>query len=91
MNNSTASGEISDAPMIGVPSNTESEESGSGEGSKNRDVLYLFTRDQVFKKSSRWSSAPTRSLSFPMHSPNVMKLPTWSFTTCSDQDSIPPA
>ena len=79
MNNPTASGEISDAPMIVVPSSTESEEPGSGEGSKNKDDLYLFTRDQVFKKSSRLSSTPTSS-----HNPNVMKLPPRSFTTYSD-------
>lgn len=84
VNNSTSSGEISDSPMIGVPSRTDSEDSGSGDGNKNRDDLYLFTRGQVFKKSGRRSSAPPRSFTFPMPSPGIMKLPPPSFMNYSD-------
>ena len=70
--------------MTCIPSRTESEEPCSGDGKKNKDDLYLFTRDQVFKKSTRWSSAPSRSLTFPIPSPGVMKLPRRSFTNYSD-------
>ena len=83
MNNPTP-GEISDSPMIGVPSRTDSDESGSGEGNKNKDDLFLFTRGQVFKKSGRRSCAPPRSFTFPMPSPGILKLPPPSFMNYSD-------
>jgi len=70
--------------MGGVPLRTESEESGSADGNKNRDDLFLFTRCQVFKKSGRRASAPLRSLSFPMASPGILKLPPPSFMNYSD-------
>lgn len=78
------SGELSNSPLIGLPSRTESEEPGSGDGSKSKDDLYLFTRGQVFKKSSRRSPPPHRS-SFPLPSPGILKLsqPT-SFVTYPD-------
>ena len=56
----------------------------SGDGKKNKDDLYLFTRAQVFKKSTSWSSAPSRSLTFPIPTPGVMKSPHRSFTHYSD-------
>lgn len=72
-------GDLSNSPMLGVPVRTESEESGSGDGNKIKDDLYLFTRGQVFKKSNRRSSLPSRSSSFPVPSPGIVKLPLPSF------------
>jgi hypothetical protein len=70
--------------MIGVPSRKNSEDSASGgDGNKNKDDLYLFTRGQVFKKSGR-RSAPPRSFTFPMPSPGIMKLPPPSFMNYAD-------
>ena len=82
--NNPAAGEVSDSPMIGVPSRIESEEPGPADGNKNKDDLYLFTRGQVFKKSSRRSSAPHKSYSYPMPSPGILKLPPPSFMNYSD-------
>lgn len=85
-NNPTSLVELSNSPMLGVPSRTESEEPGSGDGNKNKDDLYLFTRGQVFKKSGRRSAAaaPPRSFTFPGLSSSVMKPPPPSFTSYSD-------
>ena len=81
-NNPTSSAELSNSPILGVPSRTESEEPGSGDG--NKDDLYLFTRGQVFRKSSRRSSAPLRSFNFPGPSSGISKLPPPSFGSYSD-------
>ena len=79
-------GELSNSPMMGVPVRTESEESGSVDGNKIKDDLYLFTRGQVFKKSNRRSSLPStsRSSSFPVPSPEIVKLPPPSFSAYTD-------
>ncbi|KAF9646325.1 hypothetical protein BDM02DRAFT_3118827 [Thelephora ganbajun] len=83
-NNPAPSDELSNSPMLGISSMTESEEPGSGDGNKNKDDLYLFTRGQVFRKSGRRTPAPHRSLSFPGPSSGIPKLPAPSFTSYSD-------
>jgi hypothetical protein len=63
--------------MLGVPVGTDLDEAGAGDGcNKNKDDLYLFTRGQVFKKSSRRpsSSVLSRMSSFPVPSPAIVKM-----------------
>jgi len=79
--NPTPPAELSNSPMLNGPTRTESEEPGSGDGNKNKDDLYLFTRGQVFRKSSQRSSAPFRSSSFPGPSSDIQKLPAQSFSS----------
>ena len=76
--------ELSNSPMLNDPTRTGSEEPGSGDGNKNRDDLYLFTRGQVFRKSSRRSVAPFRSSSYPGQSSGIQKLAAPSFASYSD-------
>ena len=83
-NNPTLPVELSASPMPAAPLRTESEESSSADGNKNKDDLYLFTRGQVFRKSTRRSSAPHRPLSYPGPSTGVLKLPAQPFTGYSD-------
>lgn len=80
-NNPIPSGQLSNSPMLGLPSKTESEEPSSGDG--NKDDLYLFTRAQVFQKSSRRPSDPPRSFSFPVQSSGILKVPAPSFASYS--------
>ena len=82
--NATPPVELSNSPMPAVPPMTESEEPSSIDGNKNRDDLYLFTRGQVFRKSSRRSTAPVRPLSYPGPSAGILKLPAQPFTSYSD-------
>ena len=89
VSNSAGSGDLSDSPMLGgVPLGPEVDEGGAqGEGSKNKDNLYLFTRGQVFKKSSRRLSLPSSRISTfggPVPSPGIMKLPLPSFMSYPD-------
>lgn len=83
-NNPTPSVELSNSPVLGVPPRTESEEPGSGDGNRNKDDLYLFTRGQVFRKSGRRSSVPRRSFDFPGPSSGVSKHPLPPFGSYSD-------
>lgn len=83
-NNPTPSVELSNGSMPGIPSRTESEESHSVDGNKNRDDLYLFTRGQVFKKSNWGSPAPPRTLAYPGSNAGILKLPAQSYGNYSD-------
>ena len=56
--NTPTPGETLDSPMIGVPSRTDSDETGSEEGNKYKDDLFLFTKGRVHEKSGRRSCAP---------------------------------
>jgi hypothetical protein len=90
-NNPAPSAELSNSPLLGVPPRTESEEPGSGDGNRNNDDLYLFTRGQVFRKSDRRTSAPLRSYNFSGPSAGVSKLPPPSFGSYSDAGFDTPA
>lgn len=81
MHNPTPPVELSNSPMPAVPSMTE--EPGPIDGNKNKDDLYLFTRGQVFRKSTR-RSAPRRPLSYPGPSAGILKHPAQPFTNYSD-------
>ena len=90
-NNPTPSAELSNSPILGVPQRTESEEPGPGDGNKNRDDLYLFTRGQVFRKSGRRSSAPLRPFNPPGPSSGISKLAPPPFGGYSDPAFDTPA
>ena len=70
--------ELSDSPMLGVSSRLQSEEPD------NKDDLYLFTRGQVFKKSSRRFSVAPGSSTFPVPNQGMVKLPPPSYTSYHD-------
>ena len=90
-NNPNHSVELSTSPILGIPQRTESEEPGTGDGNKNKDDLYLFTRGQVFRKSGRRSSAPLRSFNFPGPSSGISKIPPPAFGGYSDGGFDTPA
>ena len=81
-NNLAPVAKLSNSPMLSAPSRAEPEEPRSVDGNKNKDDLYLFTRGQVFKKSSQRSSAPLRSSSFPVPNAGISKRPAPSFASC---------
>ena len=83
-NNPNPSVELSNGAMPAAPPRTESGESRSVDGNRNKDDLYLFTRGQVFKKSSWRSSASLRSLAYPAPSAGLLKLPSQDFASYSD-------
>jgi len=83
-NNPTPAVELSNGPMPAAPPRTESGGPRSVDGNKNKDDLYLFTRGQVFKKSSWRSSAPVRSSSYSGPSPGMLKLTAQDFANYSD-------
>ena len=83
-NNPTPSVELSNGPMAAVPPRTESGEPCAVDGNKNKDDLYLFTRGQVFRKSSWRSSAPLRPLTYSGPSAGMLKLPAQDFASYSD-------
>jgi len=83
-NNPTPSVELSNGPMPAAPPRTESGEPCSVDGNKNKDDLYLFTRGQVFKKSSWRSSAPLRPLAYSGPGTGMLKLPPQDFASYSD-------
>ena len=75
---------VNNPTMPGVPSRTESEESRSVDGNQNKDDLSLFTRGQVFTKSSRRPTVPLKSLSYPGTSTSVLRHSAQSYASYSD-------
>ena len=83
-NNHTPSVELSNGPMPAIPTRPESGEPCPVDGNKNKDDLYLFTRGQVFRKSTWRSPASLRALTYSGSGTGMLKLPAQDFSSYSD-------